>query len=173
MDTIVEGRPGWTRIPRLLVSLSVVRRHSQLKLKTHTHSAPQARLWAYSELSPFSYHQTRIHYVSSYGFPISTPQQANYLELENGKRLYYPEDILPVEPANSPADTILILLPFFIYDAVSGQDNDWTPTVVGGVLTLGGVGPLSCTYLVGNALQDDAAAPQGPLRAEIRRARGQ
>src|SRR5688572_32623525 len=87
MDTIVEGRPGWTRIPRLLVSLSVVRRHSQLKLKTPTHSAPQARLWTYSELSPFSYHQTRIHYVSSYGFPISTLQQANYRSEEHTSEL--------------------------------------------------------------------------------------
>ena len=57
---------------------------------------------AYGDLRPLSYHETHITYTRGF-VPVGTEKQVDYLQLADGRRVYYPEDILPVVPEGSPA----------------------------------------------------------------------
>jgi hypothetical protein len=57
---------------------------------------------AYEQLKPLSYHETHITYVRGF-VPVGTEKQVDYLQLADGRRVYYPEDILPVVPEDSSA----------------------------------------------------------------------
>jgi hypothetical protein len=161
--------------------------HEHIELRAPESSAPEpARLRAYQELAPLSYHETQVAYVSGYGFPVGTVKKTDYLQLADGRRVYYAEDILPVVPDDSPAalaandsssnrhlsnllyaggvaaivaGAALMVAPFVTHDPASQEPFNWTPALVGlGISIGGGVGLLSASSIVDNNSQDQAAS---------------
>jgi hypothetical protein len=61
----------------------------------------RSRVRAYDQLKSLSYHQTTTVVVGRFGASSST--STDYMQLANGTRVYYPEDVLPVVPEGSPA----------------------------------------------------------------------
>jgi hypothetical protein len=144
-------------------------------------SAPvQTRLDAYEKLESLSYHQSTITTIGRFGS--STTHSTDYMQLANGTRVYYPEDVLPVVPEDSPTavaaqasqskrDTARILTLASIVSAVAGvalivlpftQSSaghvSATPIFIGlGVGILGGSGFGFAAHAVGESSQDEAA----------------
>src|SRR6186713_2681105 len=61
-----------------------------------------ARESAYAELRPLSYHETHTTYMRGF-VPVGVDKSVDYLQLADGRRVYYPEDLLPVVPEGSAA----------------------------------------------------------------------
>lgn len=77
--------------------------HAHHELEAPTSAASiESREAAYEQLKPISYHETHITYLQG-GMPVGAAKQVDYLQLADGRRIYYPEDILPVVPEESPA----------------------------------------------------------------------
>lgn len=62
----------------------------------------EERTKAYEQLRPLSSHET-LTVTTQYGVPIAATSEPTYLQLKNGARVYHPEDLLPVLPADSVA----------------------------------------------------------------------
>ncbi|HZU83302.1 MAG TPA: hypothetical protein VE987_10315, partial [Polyangiaceae bacterium] len=143
-------------------------------------SAPlRSRLAAYDELKSLSYHSTTVTTYGSFGS--STTRSTDYMQLANGTRVYYPEDILPVVPEGSaPANaaeaskskrdlaSVLALtsalsiaggLALTVLSFTSGSsDSRGTPIAIGlGVALGGGLGFGLAARFVGASAQDEAA----------------
>ena len=122
------------------------------------------RVQSYTQLRPLSMHETHITYLSG-GVPTGAARRTDYLQLANGQRIYYAEDILPVVDSASPAavaakeaesarDTgntlfgvgiggivvgpTVMMLPLITGDTDDGKVNQ-TPLLVGAAISLAGV----------------------------------
>jgi hypothetical protein len=62
----------------------------------------EERTKAYEQLRALSSHET-LTVTTQYGVPIAATSEPTYLQLKNGARVYHPEDLLPVLPADSVA----------------------------------------------------------------------
>jgi hypothetical protein len=145
-------------------------------------SAPlQARAEAYDQLKGLSFHETTVTTYGSLG-ATGTSHSTDYLQLANGTRVYYPEDLLPVVAEGSPsakaaqaseskretagyltmgsiasvvAGTVIAILPF---TQASGGHINGTPILLGlGVALVGGLGFGIAAHFVGESSQDEAA----------------
>lgn len=77
--------------------------HAHVQLSAPPASAPSAeRLGAYQRLRATGYQQTQVVTVGQYGVTGVT-RTTDFLQLQSGERVYYPEDILPVVGPDSPA----------------------------------------------------------------------
>jgi hypothetical protein len=166
------GVVGWVALVPVLGGC-----HENIVLKAPNAGAPLSeRQAAYERLRPISYHQTHVTYVSG-STPVATETHTDYLQLADGTRIYLPEDILPVVPADSPSaraatrsesarNTSGILrglgvVSFVVGAGVGlipivarepGSEFDPTPLYVGlGAIALGGI-----LYLVGNGFATNA-----------------
>ena len=64
-----------------------------LELRAPPASAPaQERVAAYNELKGLSYHETTVTTIGTIGS--GTTHSTDYMQLANGGRVYYPEDLL-------------------------------------------------------------------------------
>jgi hypothetical protein len=145
-------------------------------------SAPvQTRVDAYNQLKGLSYHETTVTTYGTFGGG-STSHSTDYMQLANGTRVYYPEDVLPVVAEDSPpakaaeasqskretahyltlgavaavaAGIVLAVLPI----ATAKDGNvEGTPILIGlGVGLFGGAGLGIAAHFVGNSAQDEAA----------------
>jgi hypothetical protein len=141
----------------------------------------EARVDAYNQLRGLSYHETTTTTYGSLGAS-STSHSADYMQLANGTRVYFPEDVLPVvaedsAPARSAvaseskrgtahlltlgavlsvaAGVALALIP--IATSKEGDVNG-TPVLVGlGLGILGGAGFGIAAHFVSESAQDEAA----------------
>lgn len=78
--------------------------HSHVTLAVPPPTAPQSvRLASYQKLRSLSYHTTETTIYQSGVIPISDTKTTDYMQLANGMRVYYPEDIKPVVDAESPS----------------------------------------------------------------------
>lgn len=77
--------------------------HEHVQLRAPTADASQEeREDSYESLRPVSMHETHVTYLQG-GVPVGAERQTDYLQLQNGTRVYYPEDLKPVVSENSPA----------------------------------------------------------------------
>jgi hypothetical protein len=152
-----------------------------LELRAPPASAPTSeRVGAYNELRGLSYHETTVTTVGTIG--AATSHSTDYMQLANGGRVYYPEDLLPVVPEDSPsaraahasrskrdtagmltlgsvlsvaAGAVLVILPITQSD---GGHINGTPILFGlGLALVGGIGFGIASHVVGQSAQDEAA----------------
>jgi hypothetical protein len=137
---------------------------------------------AYNALRGLSYHQTTVTTFGTMGAS-STSHYTDYLQLANGGRVYYPEDVLPVVADDSPsakaaqaseskretarilslsaiasviAGATLVVLPL-TQTSSSGHVNG-TPIAIGvGLALFGGLGFGIASHFVRESAQDEAA----------------
>ncbi|MGC4093363.1 MAG: hypothetical protein QM756_36815 [Polyangiaceae bacterium] len=96
------GRTGSVWVVGLL-ALSAAGCHEHVGLNAPAAQAPfDERVDAYKGLRPLSLHETHITYLQG-GVPVGASRQTDYLQIANGRRVYYPEDILPVVDSASPS----------------------------------------------------------------------
>jgi len=100
----------------------------------------RTRVAAYDQLKGLSYHQTTVTTFGTMGS--STSHSTDYLQLANGTRVYYAEDLL-------------VILPF----TQSSPDHiNGTPIAFGlGLAVVGGLGFGLAAHFVGEDAQDEAA----------------
>ncbi len=141
----------------------------------------EARVDAYNQLRGLSYHSTTTTTYGTFGAGMAS-HSIDYLQLANGTRVYYPEDLIPVVAEDSPpakaaeasvskrgtarlltlgavlsvaAGIALAVLP--IATAKDGNVNG-TPILFGlGIGIFGGVGFSIAAHFVGESAQDEAA----------------
>jgi hypothetical protein len=141
----------------------------------------QTRVEAFDKLKGISYHSTTITTVGVYG-GASTGHSTDYMQLANGERVYFPEDILPVVPEDSPSakaaeasrskrDTTRTLTWLAIASVAAGAVLAITPIAtahngnVDGTIVLGGLGLAIlggagfgiAAHFVGESAEDEAA----------------
>lgn len=86
-----------------LCALATAGCHEHVELRAPTRDAPlQEREESYESLRPVSMHETHTTYLRN-GVAVGASRSTDYLQLENGTRVYYPEDIQPVVSETSPA----------------------------------------------------------------------
>jgi hypothetical protein len=165
----------------VVACLGTVACASHVDLRAPAASAPlDTRLAAYDELKGLSYHETTVTTYGTIGS--STSHSTDYMQLANGTRVYYPEDLLPVVPDDSPsakaataseskretahmltwgtvasavAGAALIVLPF---TTASEGHVDGTPILIGlGIAVFGGIGFGIASHFVAESAQDEAA----------------
>jgi flagellar basal body L-ring protein FlgH len=165
----------------LLACLALTGCAAHVDLVAPPASAPlQSRVAAYDRLKGLSYHSTTITTYGPYGG--STSHATDYMQLASGDRVYYPEDILPVVPDDSPAakaadasrskrDTTRTLTWLAVASVAAGAvlaitpiatahdgNVDGTPVFAGlGLAILGGAGFAIAAHFVGESAEDEAA----------------
>jgi len=154
---------------------------SHVELRAPPASAPlQTRAEAYDQLKGLSYHETTITTFGTVGS--GTSHSTDYLQLANGTRVYYPEDLLPIVADDSPtakaahaseskretahlltwgsvasvaAGVVLMVLPF---TQASGGHINGTPILFGlGIALIGGLGFGIASHVVAESAEDEAA----------------
>jgi hypothetical protein len=76
---------------------------SHVTLSAPPPTAPQSvRLAAFEKLRSLSYHTTEMTVYESGVVPIANVRKTDYMQLVNGTRVYFPEDVLPLVAADSP-----------------------------------------------------------------------
>jgi hypothetical protein len=86
-----------------LISFGCGGPHVQLSAPPANSPAEQ-RAAAYEQLRPLSMHETHTTYVRG-GAVVGATRSTDYLQLNDGRRVYHAEDVLPVVPPSSPAAT--------------------------------------------------------------------
>jgi hypothetical protein len=139
-----------------------------------------SRVAAYDRLKGLSYHSTTVTTYGAMGG--STGHSTDYMQLANGERVYFPEDILSVVPDESPAakaadasrskrDTARTLTWLAVAAVAAGAvlaitpiatshggNVDGTPVLAGlGLAILGGAGFAIAAHFVGESAEDEAA----------------
>lgn len=95
----IQGRGSLALVLSLATALGC---HEHVALNAPSSSAPiEERASAYNRLHPLSMHETHITYLHG-GVPVGAARQVDYLQLADGKRVYYPEDLIPVVEPNGP-----------------------------------------------------------------------
>lgn len=92
----------------------------------------EERASSYEELRPLSLHETHITYLRN-SVPVGSARKTDYVQLASGKRVYYPEDLLPVLPQASPASEAA-------RRSESARSTGTTMQVGGILLIVGGTG---------------------------------
>jgi hypothetical protein len=174
----MEARGGFRVLGWAVLTTCLCSCYDRALLKAPNAAAPiEQREAAYERLRPISYHQTHLIYVQG-SVPVATEKSTDYLQLADGTRVQYPEDILPVVPKGSPsalaaersqtkrttAGTIqgigfvsaiagmaLVVAPIVSRD--TGEDFNTTPLYAGlGMVLAGGI-----LFMVGRSFRSDAA----------------
>src|SRR5262245_19311480 len=79
--------------------------HEHVELRAPSRDASlEERERSYESLRPLSMHETHTTYLRN-GVPVGASRSTDYLQLQNGRRVYYAEDIQPVVAETSPAWT--------------------------------------------------------------------
>jgi hypothetical protein len=137
-----------------------------------------ARVAAYEDLKGLSYRSTTVTTYGSFG--PTTTHSTDYMQLANGARVYYPEDILPVVAEGSPpavaaeaskskretagwlalASALSVVggLTVAVVGVTSGGDSRGVPLALGlGIGFVGGLGFGLAARFVSASAQDEAA----------------
>ena len=85
----------------LLIAGGALGCHEHVVLNAPPPSAPlEERTATYEKLHPLTMHETHITYLRG-GTPVGATREVDYLQLADGQRVYYPEDLLPVVDESS------------------------------------------------------------------------
>ncbi len=176
------GMKGAVLAVALLATLGACEPHQQLSAPPAT-AAEAERVAAYEKLQPLSMHRTDITYLQG-GVAVGHEREVDYLQVADGRRVYYAEDILPVVPEGSPAaiaakrssskrqladglywggiaaltaGAALFLTPLFLEeDEQTGEPAFDPPLALSGGLMLAGGGLIIASKLPSRSSHDEA-----------------
>jgi len=157
--------------------------HSHVMLSAPPPTAPEpARVEAYKKLHALSHRETQVTYYNQLGMAFGGAHYTDYMQLADGTRVYYPEDVIPLVGEDSvtgkaadssrskrslagylglaAAATIIAgaAIAFSSFGSDDGNGPDKTKLFVGaGIAVGGGLGFSFGSQAVASSAQDEAA----------------